>query len=306
MTTSLCSKFPSLRPGAFSPLLKTCCNKIRQNTEDVQDNVTSCSSKIQHIQQNCSSKCRKEMMKLHDGLCLLGDTLGTVGAATMIAKTATDANALSTLNKLSSLETACGIAMGASSCVDVAALGVQLFTGAMFYEVDAQTGNFVLQTKTVQLEDGTHRVVPSRVLRSPLCIAGKITRLASKAIGSVVFADELKLVSLGKRAATLGGVASCLSAVSSACCAADDAVDIVSLVRSPTGDLSTEELTEHRQTLRMKFFALLCNLVDLVTEGVCLCLSFVPALLGSHALLIVGIFLLLSAVFNFVRDFVGF
>ncbi|WP_174222248.1 hypothetical protein [Chlamydia poikilotherma] len=224
----------------------------------------------------------------------------------MIAKASLGLGASNALAKLSSLEHACGMASGINTCVDTIALFSQFATGAMFYEVDSATGNFIINTKTIQKENGTVELVPNRILRSPLSIASKVTRLASKATGSVCFMDgHLQLMALGKHAQGLGAVATSLSAISSACGAADDVVNIVGAIRSTNRESSAEDFTMRRQTLREKFYSLLCNLVDFVGEVLLLFASFVPALLGPQAALIIGIFWLMSSVLNFVQDFIG-
>ncbi|MEF9496816.1 hypothetical protein [Chlamydia sp. 04-14] len=224
----------------------------------------------------------------------------------MIAKASLGLGTPNTLAKLSSLEDACGIASGINNCMDTVALFSQFATGAMFYEVDSSTGNFIIDTKTIQKEDGTVQLISNRVLRSPLSIASKVTRLASKATGSVCFmSDDLKLMSLGKHARGLGGVATSLSAISSACGAADDVVSIVGAIRSTNSESSAEDFIERRQTLREKFYSLLCNLVDLIGDVLGLFASFAPALLGPQSALLIGIFWLMSSVLNFVQDFIG-
>ncbi|QVE49599.1 hypothetical protein SBV42_01970 [Chlamydia crocodili] len=223
----------------------------------------------------------------------------------MIAKASLGLGNSGTLAKLSSLEDACGMASGINNCIDTVVLFSQFATGAMFYEVDSTTGNFIIDTKTIQQEDGTVQLVSNRVLRSPLSIASKVTRLASKATGSVCFGGDLKLMTLGKHARGLGGVATSLSAISSACSAADDVVNIVGAIRSTNSESSAEDFIERRQTLREKFFSLLCNIVDLLGDILSLFASFAPALLGPQSALIIGIFWLMSSVLNFVQDFIG-
>ncbi|WP_375793984.1 hypothetical protein O1W69_01580 [Chlamydia sp. 12-01] len=224
----------------------------------------------------------------------------------MIAKTSIGLGASGALTKLSSLEDACGIASGINNCADTLALFSQLVTGAMFYEVDSSSGNFAIKTTTRHKGNGEYEIIIGRTLRSPLSIASKITRLASKATGSVCFmGGDLKLMALGKHAKGLGGVATSLSAISSACGAADDMVNIVGAIRSVNSESSAEDFAERRQTLREKFFSLLCNIVDLLGDIMSLLFSFAPALLGPHSLLIIGIFWLMSSVLNFVQDFIG-
>ncbi|WP_172600202.1 hypothetical protein [Chlamydia abortus] len=220
----------------------------------------------------------------------------------MIAKASLHPGKQDTLTRLTTLEHACGVTSGLNNCVDAVALFSQLVTGAMFYEVDSK-GSFKIAAKSIRRPDGSTEIVARRVLRSPLAIASKVTRLASKATGGVCFFSELKLAGLGKHAKCLGGITTGLSAISSACGAADDIVSIVSTLRSTDFEPSAENLIQRRATLREKFFSLLCNLVDLVTAVLCLFARFAPAVLGPHAALIISAFLLMSSILNLVQDY---
>ncbi|WP_148174342.1 hypothetical protein [Chlamydia felis] len=226
----------------------------------------------------------------------------------MLAKLSVGPENSSTLQKLSSLESACGTASGINSCLDTLALVSLCATGAMFYEVDSASGNFKIGVKSVKNENGETVLVPCRILKSPLSIASKVTRLASKATSCVCFAGgNLNLMNLGKHAKGLGGVSTSLSAISSACGAADDVLSIIDNVRSGNneGETSCEAIEERRQTLREKILSLVCNAIDLVSDILGLLFSFAPALLGPHALLVIGIFWLISSVLNFVQGFIG-
>ncbi|WP_187286276.1 hypothetical protein [Chlamydia psittaci] len=223
----------------------------------------------------------------------------------MIAKASLTSARQDSLTRLTSLENACGLALGLNNCVDTATLLSQFLTGAMFYEVDSSTGSFKVVTKSVQKSNGEIEIVSSRLLRSPLAIASKVTRLASKVTGNACFFSDLKLVNLGKHAKGLGGIATGLSAISSACGAADDIVSIVSALRSTDLEPSVENFIQRRLTLREKFYSLLCNFVDLVTETLCLFAAFAPALLGPQSALIIGSFWMMSSVLNLVQDVIG-
>ncbi|WP_348663460.1 hypothetical protein [Chlamydia vaughanii] len=250
------------------------------------------------------SKLRQVSTDLHAKLCLAGDMIGLIGSSATIAKASSHLQSGLTFDRLSSLESACGTGMGINNLLDTGALFTQCLTGTMFYEVNG-SGNFVVKTCVTQNEDGTTTISHKRVLRSPLEISSKVTRLASKAIGSVCFADsEFKIGKLGKHAKGLGGVGSSLSILSSVCGMADDAVNIASAVR--TKDATTAEaIATCRKTIREKVLSLICNFFDAVAEVVGLFGTFAPALLGPHALLIVGIFWLLSSAANFIQDFIG-
>ncbi|ATQ72032.1 uncharacterized protein CHPS25_1014 [Chlamydia psittaci] len=274
MTTSCFSRCcPTLSNIPLCPDLTTCCDQIRLNAT-----------------------------KLHNSISLLGNVFGILGSSTMIAKASLNPENTNTLMRLTSLENACGIAVGLNSCVDTVTLVSQLLTGAMFYEVDSATGSFKIVTKNIQKPNGEVEIVSSRILRSPLAIASKVTRLASKATGSACLLSDLKLVNLAKHAKGLGGISTGLSAISSACGAVDDVISIVSTLRSTDFDPSYEDLVQRRVTLREKFFSLLCNFVDLVADILCLFANFAPALLGPQSALIIGSFFLMSAVLNFVQD----
>ncbi|CAG9046197.1 hypothetical protein NVRI1_00543 [Chlamydia abortus] len=274
MTSSCFSRCcPILSDTPLSPTLTACCDQIRLNAAT-----------------------------FHNSVSLLGDIFGVLESSTIIAKASLHPGKQDTLTRLTTLEHACGIASGINNCVDAVTLFSQLVTGAMFYEVDSK-GSFKIAAKSIRKPDGSTEIVASRVLRSPLAIASKVTRLASKATGGVCFFSELQLASLGKHAKCLGGITTGLSAISSACGAADDIVSIVSTLRSTDFEPSAENLIQRRATLREKLFSLLCNLVDLVTEVLCLFARFAPAVLGPHAALIIGAFLLMSSILNLVQDY---
>ncbi|QXE28372.1 hypothetical protein [Chlamydia buteonis] len=223
----------------------------------------------------------------------------------MIAKASLNSGRQDSLTRLTSLENACGLALGLNNCVDTATLLSQLLTGAMFYEVDSSTGSFKVVTKSIQKSNGEIEVTSSRLLRSPLAIASKVTRLAAKATGNVCCFSNLKLVNLGKHAKGLGSIATGLSAISSACGAADDVVSIVSALRSTDLEPSVENFIQRRLTLREKIYSFLCNCVDLVADILCLFVAFAPALLGPQSAIIIGSFWMMSSVLNFVQDFIS-
>ncbi|QXE26659.1 hypothetical protein HBN95_00515 [Chlamydia buteonis] len=274
--------------------------------------TTSCFSRcclsnipVSPILTTCCDQIRLKSKKLHNGISLLGDIFGVLGSSTIIAKASLNSGRQDSLTRLTSLENACGLALGLNNCVDTATLLSQLLTGAMFYEVDSSTGSFKVVTKSIQKSNGEIEVTSSRLLRSPLAIASKVTRLAAKATGNVCCFSNLKLVNLGKHAKGLGSIATGLSAISSACGAADDVVSIVSALRSTDLEPSVENFIQRRLTLREKIYSFLCNCVDLVADILCLFVAFAPALLGPQSAIIIGSFWMMSSVLNFVQDFIS-
>lgn len=243
------------------------------------------------------NQARKVSSGLHTHLSLTGDLIGVVQSSSTIALTALNSPSSAAAQRLMNLEAACCMASGVNNMIDTGALLSQLLSGALFYQT-GDNGEFLWK-----IHPATMRLEKTR--QSPFKVASKLTRLFSKMVGSFSFLahPSLKLLRLGSHALTVGtGVASSLSALSSACGIADDVCYLsFALTRNPS---SAEDKARVRQVIRERVLSFVCNVINLSLEIVQFMFVFVPALLGAHALMILGIFLLLSSVFNLVLDIV--
>lgn len=240
----------------------------------------------------------------YSNLCLSNDILGIVSSSASLAKLSLKSHTGKLHSNLSALEHTCDFGMGVNGLLGSASLMTQMLTGAMFYETDEQ-GNFIIQTETVEQSDGTFKVNIKRTPKSHLSICSKVSRLASKLLGNLTFlgSEPFHLPRLAKHARVLGGLGSGLSALSSAFGMVDDAVGMAESAHSVT--TTTEQAKEKYATIRSKMLSFVCNFIDLVAECVGLIFSFLPSVLGPHALLIVGVLWLLSSAGNFIQDLLG-
>lgn len=238
-------------------------------------------------------KTRKLSCDLYDRLRLANGFIDSCGASSSIAIASLHSSS-DTLPVLKNIESVCSIASGVNNLISTGALFSQLVTGAVFYETEQ--GEFILEI------DNTAEIKLRRIVKSPLAIASKIFRLFAKTLNSVNFLSypELRILRLGAHAKIVGGVGTGLGALSSTCSLVNDACSLALIHKNHV----SQDKAELRQVIREVIFSCICNFVDIATAIVSIMFSFAPVLLGTHALLILGIFSLLSSVLNLVQDIV--
>ncbi|WP_284442539.1 hypothetical protein [Chlamydia gallinacea] len=248
-----------------------------------------------YLSSAAATKARKLSCSVYDRLRIATGFIDSAGSFSSIALASLSSSS-SALPTLRNIESACCMASGVNNLISTGALFSQLITGAILYE--SEEGNF-----TVQLDPLTMTV--RRVVRPPLVIISKLLRLFSKTLNSAHFLghSDLKIIRLGAHAKIVGGIGTGLGALSSTCSLINDACCLAS-IHPDKYYHSQEDKIKLRQVIRETIFSFICNLVDIATAGVSIVFSFAPVLLGTHALLILGIFSLLSSVLNLVQDII--
>ncbi|AGR94052.1 hypothetical protein [Chlamydia trachomatis] len=199
--------------------------------------------------------------------------------------------------QLSTIETTLDSARSASNAVQAGCGIVQLLTGGLFFKTNPD-GSFQLDPVSQQ-----------RTLLSPLSLLSKVTRLASKVLGTVKFmgSQAFPVYQLGAHATGFGLSASAFGTVSSAFDVAENSREVLGNLKQnkPTEGTSKENgFMARLKRARASMFNLLCSIFDLLAQAFCFISDAVStAFMGVHTAFIVGIFCFLSALGNVILSF---
>ncbi|ANH78556.1 hypothetical protein [Candidatus Chlamydia sanziniae] len=181
------------------------------------------------------------------------------------------------------------------------ALWTQLLNGALIFETNSD-GSFIYKT------DPTTGV-QKRQRRSGIYIASKISRLAAKTVGSVTALHQARIITLGSHAMLVGGrVSLALHTFASGCSFIEHCIEVHSLLNQtidPEETSSSQPFIQRAKNLRSAFLAMFCDFLEIISTSLWLIFSIVPAVLGIHALLILGIVTLMVSIFNFIQDIIS-
>lgn len=240
------------------------------------------------------STLRGDATALRSKLSSLNDFFDLISASCSIARLAPGASwSNAHQQQFSSVEKTLGIACDTSNAVQAGCGLAQLLTGGLFFKTNA---------------DGSFQVDPlskQRILFSPLSMLSKVTRLASKVLGTVRFmgSPSLPIYRLGGHAKGIGLAATAFGTVSSAFDVAENTRDVVETVKqapsSQEGASKEASFSTRLANARKSMFALLCSIFDLLAQAFIFVTEAVSSVfMGVHTAFVVGIFCFLSALGN--------
>ncbi|AAF39701.1 hypothetical protein C6H88_04695 [Chlamydia muridarum str. Nigg] len=236
---------------------------------------------------------RRDTAALRSKLGYINDFLDLLSSSFALARLAPGASwSTADQQQFSTIEETLGVVHGANDAIQTGCGLTQLLTGGMFFKTQAD-GSFQVDTSSNK-----------RVLFSPLSVLSKVTRLASKMLGTVKFMGSpvLPVYQLGSHARGLGLSSLAFGTVSSA-------FDVAENTREVCATLTTKDkccdstqgnsFMERFKRARAGMFALLCSVFDLLAQAFCfVCETVSNAFMGVHTAFIVGIFCFLSALGN--------
>ncbi|WP_100934397.1 hypothetical protein [Candidatus Chlamydia corallus] len=249
---------------------------------------------------------RKQTTSLYDSLSLTGDVVGAIKNSVTISRCflGTNHHAQPALQKTENFLSATD---GVNTAVQGVMLWGQLLNGSMIFET-TDTGEFIRENAN----DTNNPLAQKLRRRSALTITGKVSRLAAKTLGTATFLHDMSVVSLGSHANRVGcQVSSCLNLAATSCSLVENSIALYQVLKNKPETMSdpenpsqpSREFLERSKNLRNCFIAWLGDMVDLVGDILSTVCSFLPAILGIHAVLIMAIIGLISSVINFIKDY---
>lgn len=253
-----------------------------------------------------AKQVRHTSSKIKPIAALAEDFFATVGSAANLSRIAyTSSSTNSNIEGsptppyppvLDNIEQFCVTASGLGKLTGTTCHMAAFLSGGSFYEVE-KSGNFIYK---VHVENGV--TTTTRVRKSMFSILSNVTRLASNIVRCGGVLNDLKVVNLGCHAANLSISGGVLGLVSSSFGVANDVSSIYQQTQQNTAGAASSSNPSLFARCKMLFFSLLCNIVDLICEGVYLIFATMPQILGAHVALILGIFGFLSAAGNTILD----
>ena len=202
------------------------------------------------------STLRGDATALRSKLSSLNDFFDLISSSCSIARLAPGASwSNAHQQQFSSVEKTLGIACDTSNAVQAGCGLAQLLTGGLFFKTNA---------------DGSFQVDPlskQRILFSPLSMLSKVTRLASKLLGTVKFmgSPSLPIYRLGGHAKGIGLAATAFGTVSSAFDVAENTRDVVETAKLPPHKKEQAKRPPSRHALQtLVRVCLLCCAVSLI------------------------------------------
>ncbi|WP_080142397.1 hypothetical protein [Chlamydia suis] len=240
------------------------------------------------------STLRGDATALRSKLSSLNDFFDLVASSCSIARLAPGASwSNADQQQFLSIEKTLGITCDTSNAVQAGCGLAQLLTGGLFFKTNAD-GSFQVDPQTQQ-----------KIRFSPLSMLSKVTRLASKVLGTVKFmgSPSLPIYRLGGHAKGLGLAATAFGTVSSAFDVAENTRDIFETAKqAPSTQEGTSKETSFSERLtkaRKSMFALLCSIFDFLAQAFIFITETVSTVfMGMHTAFVVGIFCFLSALGN--------
>lgn len=240
------------------------------------------------------STLRGDATALRSKLSNLNDFFGLISSSCSIARLAPGVSwSNADQQQFSSIEKTLGIASDTSNAVQAGCGLAQLLTGGLFFKTNTD-GSFQLDPVSRQ-----------RIRFSPLSMLSKVTRLASKVLGTVKFmgSPSLPVYRLGGHAKGLGLAATAFGTVSSAFDIAENTREVVSTVKqapsSQEGATKENSFSERLANARKSMFALLCSIFDFLAQAFIFITEAISSVfMGMHTAFVVGIFCFLSSLGN--------